>query len=148
MTLLQRLARQPLDHFLAALAGAVALLTCLYLWWLLLFGGVRADAIADLYVLEMLLLSLSGAAAVWLPDLVASWAWVRWPWMAAGALAGFAVMGLWSIGPTFAPISLLLFAAAPLADRRLGRSTAAGLGLFLAAAVAQAAGMLALIRIR
>ena len=145
MTLLRCITRQPLDHFLAALAGAVCLVISVCLWGLLYFTGVRQGLGPGLYVLEMLLLCLTAVAAVLRPDGAPGWLWGRWPWISAGAIAGFVVMGLWSIGLAFPPVALLLVIAALAADRRQRRSPAAGLGLCLLAAAVQAAGMLALV---
>ncbi len=148
MMVLQRIARQPLERFLAGLAGVVSLGVSLWLWRLLYSDGMRASPLAGLYVLEMLLLSLTAAAAILRPGLITGWLWERWGWVAAGAMTAFAVLGLWSIGPAFAPGALLLLIAALAADRRRGRGRWAGFGLYFVAAVAQAVGMLALVATR
>ena len=81
---MRRLARWPLDRLLAALAGAVTLLVCLWVWRLVYFEGRPPGP--GLYVLEMLLLGLSGSAAVLRFESMASWRRRRWPWVAAGAV--------------------------------------------------------------
>ncbi len=68
-------------------------------------------------------------------------------WAAVGILLAFVLMGAWSIGPFFSPVVLIFAIAAILSSRRQGQNMLLHAGISFLAAIAQAALMLAAIRI-
>jgi asparagine N-glycosylation enzyme membrane subunit Stt3 len=69
-------------------------------------------------------------------------------WVAVGVLVAFVIMGAWSVGFLYAPVALLFIIAAILSDRRAGHNLLVHFGVAFAAALAQAAMMLAVISLR
>ena len=96
-----------------------------------------------LYFLEVIAASLVGLWGIFQDDAPGS----LLAWAVAGALVGFAFMGAWSVGFFYLPVAGLLGLAALWQDRQDWRRLPLHLGLALLAAVAQAALMLALIRV-
>jgi hypothetical protein len=95
------------------------------------------------YLLEMVALSCLAAVLAFRDGRVARLA----PWTIVGAIAGFVVVGAWSLGPAYAPALLLLGISAALAPNASGRSILSGLALAAVAGAAQAAIMLSLVRV-
>ena len=78
-----------------------------------LFGG------PNLYLLEIVLTGVFVIVATSGQDTVEAWGFL--PWMAAGILAAFVVLGALSIGPFLLPAFVGFLLSGFLADRRLGR---------------------------
>ena len=64
--------------------------------------------------------------------------WSVVPWIAAGILAAFAVLGIFSIGIFVAMAAATLLLAAVLVDQRLGAGPGGHVGAFLTAGIIQA----------
>jgi hypothetical protein len=88
-----------------------------------------------LYLLEIALLGLAVLVAT--AARPASWA-KPVPWIAAGILLAFVILGGFSIGPFLIPALLLFVLAGLLADWQTGGVTGRHIGLFFIAAVVQA----------
>jgi hypothetical protein len=99
-----------LSPLLAGGAAVVSLAAMLRIWQV--FSGQQAMwPLPALYLLEMVALPAAACAAlIRRSDLGTAAAWG-----AAGATAGFAGMGAWSIGLAYVPIALLLSGAGVLA---------------------------------
>ena len=96
-----------------------------------------------LYLLEMVSASLVGLWGIARGDTARS----AVAWAAAGAVLGFAIIGGFSVGFFYLPMTALLALAALWRARLAWRSLPLHLGLALLAAVAQAALMLIVIRV-
>ena len=133
-----------LERLLAALAAAICLILCALIW-----QAVSAQQpmwpLPALYLLEMLAASILGVWDIWSGETRQHGAIVTW--VVTGILLAFVIIGAWSVGFLFIPVTGLLAISAVLSDRRLGRNLALHLGVGFAAALAQAALMLGVIRL-
>jgi asparagine N-glycosylation enzyme membrane subunit Stt3 len=68
-------------------------------------------------------------------------------WAVVGILFAFVVMGAWSVGFLFIPVTVLFAIVAILSDRRHGHNLIVHLGISPAAALAQATLMLVVIHL-
>ena len=100
----------------------------------------------DLYLLEMLAASFLGTWGIWNNDSKRSPLHGILIWAVVGVLFAFVIMGVFSIGFVFMPVAGLFAFAAILSDRRQAHNPIVHLGIGLAAALVQAALMLAAIR--
>jgi hypothetical protein len=90
-----------------------------------------------LYLIEIVLAGGLGLTAVAKSRTdVPGWSLI--PWVAAGVLLAFVILGAWTIGLFIAPAAVALFLAGYLADLRLGRRVAPHVAAFLGAAMVQA----------
>ncbi|MCX6025576.1 MAG: hypothetical protein NTY23_04835 [Chloroflexi bacterium] len=96
-----------------------------------------------LYLIEMVALPTLGAALAFLD----SQAGLLISWAVVGSMAGFVVLGVWSIGLAYTPVLLVQGIAATLALRGQAHRALASLAVAALAATAQVAIMFALIRI-
>lgn len=101
----------------------------------------------DLYLLEMLAASALGTWGIWSNESKQLPLRGILIWAVAGILFAFAIMGAWSVGFLYIPVAGLFAIAAILSDRRQGNNLVIHLGAGLAAALAQAALMLVVIRL-
>jgi hypothetical protein len=110
----------------------------------LFFGGQRPlFPLPGLYLIEIAALGILGLTALLLVEPVTSF-WRAVPWVAAGALLAFVILGGFSIGFYLIPAATAFFAAGFLQNRIQGDPVTRYLGLFLIAAVVQATVMLLL----
>jgi len=138
----QTTSTRKLERILAALAAAVCLLLCAFIWRVV-SAQQPMWPLPALYLLEMLAASFLGLWDIWSSETRRHSAIVTW--VVTGILFAFVIIGAWSVGFLFIPVAGLLAGAAVLSDRRQGRSLALHLGVGLAAALAQAALMLGVI---
>jgi hypothetical protein len=131
-----------LERFLAMLGAAACLIITIAIW-------VRVSAVQDmwplpgLYFIEMIVLSIISALAF-----VRGGAQGRVIlWVAVGFFAAFSIMGAWSVGPLYAPITLIFAAAAVSSDMRNKGPIALHLAVCLIASLAQAALMFVMIQL-
>jgi hypothetical protein len=132
---------------LLVVIGAILCLIVSACIWLVFSRQQPMWPLPDLYLLEMLAASAlatfdilsNGSKQLSLRGILI--------WAAVGVLLAFVVMAAWSIGFLFAPVAGLFAIAAILSDRRQGRHIVVHSGVGLAAALAQAALMLAFIRL-
>jgi hypothetical protein len=131
-----------LERFLAIVGVAVCAIISALIW-----QSVSAYQpmwpLPALYLLEMVALSFAAA----LGNARDSAAGGMVAWGTIGAVLAFVVMGAWSVGFLFIPVAVLLAIAGILRDRRQRLNMAIHLGICAAAAIAQAALMLAAIRV-
>jgi len=131
-----------LERVFAALAVAICLVLTVIIW-----ASVSQQQnmwpLPALYFLEMIAASLVGLWGVYRNDATGS----LLAWATTGALLGFTILGALSVGFFYLPVTGLLWLAALWQDRQDWRRLPLHLGLLLAAGVAQAALMLALIRV-
>ena len=130
------------ERILAALAAAVCLLLCAFIWQVV-SAQQPMWPLPALYLLEMLAASFLGMWDIWSSETRRHSAIVTW--VVTGILFAFVIIGAWSVGFLFIPVAGLLAISAVLSDRRLGRNLVLHLGVGLAAALAQAALMLVVI---
>ena len=120
------------ETFLGAVAAAICLATAV-----LFSGQVELFPLPGLYLIEISLAGVLSLLAIARADGPTT-LWGAVPWLAAGVLAAFVVLGMFSVGPFLAPAALALVLAGVVSDRRRG---AAGVGhgvAFLIAAGTQA----------
>ncbi len=96
-----------------------------------------------LYLVEIPLLTIAGVIDI----LLAAWTGGAVGWLAAGAVLGFSIMGMFSVGMLYVPVALGLALGALVADIRQKHRLLLHLALFLAAGVGQAVLMLALTKV-
>lgn len=125
-------------EWLAALVGVI---NCLLVP--ALFAQQNAFPLPALYFLEIALAGASVMALVALSrdDKAAG---MPIPWIAAGILLAFVILGGFSIGPFLIPAFLAFVLVGLLRDAQSGAAMARGVGVLLVAAVVQAAVMLSL----
>jgi len=68
-------------------------------------------------------------------------------WAVAGAFSGFVVIGAWSIGLFYLPVTVLFGLTARVSDRRAGQNIARHLALYVLVGIAQAVLMLVAVRV-
>lgn len=91
-----------------------------------------------LYLLEIAMLGLIVTIYVGLRPRLGT-QWVALPWLAAGIILAFVVLGGFSIGSFLIPALLAFAATGVVGDLQAGTSSLPHLGILLIAAVAQAA---------
>jgi hypothetical protein len=102
------------ESLLAAVAAGTCLATAIAF-----SGDVPLFPLPGLYLIEIALAgAMSFFAIVWRDDRTVLWEAV--PWIAAGILAAFTVLGIWSVGVFLVPATLALLLAGTIADRRRG----------------------------
>jgi hypothetical protein len=135
-----------LERILAGI-GTVVCLTVSVLVWLLVGAQQPLWPFPALYLIEMAAVSILGMACIWSNESRLSALCGISTWTAAGIMFAFVIMGAFSIGYWFLPTAGLFAIAALLSTRRQGRNLVVPLCVGLPAALAQAALMLAVIRI-
>ncbi len=125
----------------AGSAGVCVILTAII--WQLTSQQQAMWPLPALYLLEMVAASLAGLWGIARGDAGGS----GMAWAAAGAVLGFAIIGGFSVGFFYLPVTGLLALAALWQARLAWRRLPIHIGLALLAAVAQAGLMLALIRV-
>jgi hypothetical protein len=131
-----------LERVLAAAAAAICLILSTVIW-LAVRQHQEMWPLQALYLLEMPAASLVGLFGIFQgagPGGLLAWA-------VAGALVGFCILGALSVGIFYLPVAALLGVAALWLDRQTWQRLPLHLRIALMAAVAQAALMLALIRV-
>jgi len=137
-------ARKP-ERFLAVIGTAICLIVSALIWQV--FSRQQPMwPLPDLYLLEMLAASFLGTWAVWNNDSKQSPLRGILIWAMVGVLFAFVIIGSFSIGFFFMPVAGLFAIAAILSGRRQAHNMIVHIGVGLAAALAQAALMLAAIR--
>ena len=131
-----------LERVLAGAAAAICLILTAVIW-VLVSQQQEMWPMPALYLLEVAAASLVGAWAIVRADAPGS----LLAWAVAGALVGFCIMGALSVGFFYLPVAGLFGLAALWQDRHAWRRLPLHVGLALLAAVAQAALMLALVRV-
>lgn len=96
-----------------------------------------------LYFIEIALLGVLGLASL-VTQTPSSAIWPRMPWVAAGALFAFVILGAFSIGFFLIPAAASFLVAGILADKRANRPTGPHARLFFLATVIQSAVLLLL----
>ena len=130
--------------------GMAAAVLCLIvsIWaWLALRTLQPLWPLPDLYLLEMIVVSSLGAWGLWRPRARFATSSMNLTWVCSGLIFGFAILAGFSIGLYYLPSGGLLAIAALLSDLRQTGRLLIHLGIGLAAAVLQAALMLAIIQI-
>lgn len=120
------------EMFLGAVAAAICLATAVAF-----SGQANLFPLPGLYLIEISLAGVMSLLAIARADGPKT-LWGAVPWLAAGVLAAFVVLGMFSVGPFLVPATLALVLAGVASDRRRG---AAGVGhgiAFLIAAGTQA----------
>ncbi|HLO17378.1 MAG TPA: hypothetical protein VK206_21270 [Anaerolineales bacterium] len=134
------------ERFLAVIAVTLSLIISVRIW--LAFSQQQPMwPLPDLYLLEMLAASTLAMLEILGNGRKQFRSHGILTWIAVGILLAFVVIGAWSIGFFFAPVAGLLAIAAIWSDRRHGRNLVVHLGIGLAAALVQAALMLAVIHL-
>ncbi len=132
----------PLERFLALLGEAACVVITIVIWRSVsTYQGMWP--LPGLYFIEMIALSIIGALAFMRGG--ASGRIILWA--AVGIFAAFSIMGAWSVGPLYVPVTVLFAAAAVSSDIRNKQSIALHLAVCLIAGLAQAALMLTVIRL-
>ena len=135
-----------LEQFLAVVGAAACLLITARIGQVV--GGMQPMwPLPGLYLVEMSIVSVLGMFGILGNSLGRSSLRIGLTWAAVGILLAFVIMGAWSIGPFFSPVVLIFAIAAILSNRRQGQKIFLYMGIGLLAAIAQAALMLAAIRI-
>jgi len=134
-----------LERLLAALAAAICLILCTLIWQVL-SAQQPMWPLPALYLLEMPAASILGLWDIWSGETRPSPSGGIVTWAVTGILFAFVIIGAWSVGFLFIPVAGLFGIAAVLSDRRQGHNLVVHLGVGLAAALAQTALMLAVIR--
>jgi hypothetical protein len=93
-----------------------------------------------LYFMELMALGVMVAAAY----LRSSESRARIAWAAAGAVTAFSILAAWTVGLLFLPVAVTIVAAALITDVRNQGRLGAHVGIFVAAALIQAALTLAM----
>jgi hypothetical protein len=97
------------------------------------------------YLVEVLVASATGALGIFRGDSPRSSDGTTLTWASIGVLAGFVLLGTWSIGAVYLPGVSLLLGAALLRDRRRRQTSGRHLGVGAIGALAQGALMLVVI---
>jgi hypothetical protein len=124
-------------EWLAALVGAI---TCILVPALFAQPGGMAFPFPGLYFIEISALGVVVLGFVAL-RLRLSPRWNALPWIAAGIILTFVILGGFSIGPFLIPALIAFSAAGILVDRHTGGPMSQHAGLLLVAAVVQGAVM-------
>lgn len=125
-------------EWISALAGAI---TCVAVPLLFLQSG-RADfPLPGLYFVEIALPGVGVLVVVAFRSRLSS-RWEIVPWVAAGIVLAFVVLGGFSIGPYLIPALIAFLAVGVLIGWQTGRLHVGYLGYWLTAAIMQAALML------
>ena len=133
----------PLLEKVLAIAGAVVcLIVTISLWWSI-SNQQPMWPLPGLYFMEMVAVSLVSAVVF-----VHGGSRSRLiPWGAIGILFAFSIIGAFSVGFFYIPVAIIFGAAASLSDVRSRQPIDAHLGVCMLAGIAQAALMLAAIRL-
>ncbi len=132
---------------LLAIAGAAASVIIAIRVWQAVSDQQSMWPLPGLYLIKMVAASFIGAWGILKIDSERATLAGGLTWAAIGVWAAFGVMGAWSIGFVFLPVALIFFSAAILANRRRRQNLSVYLSVGALAALAQAALMLALIRL-
>jgi hypothetical protein len=135
-----------LERLLAVIGTAICLIVSALIWQVV-SRQQPMWPLPDLYLLEMLAASVLGTWGIWSNGSRQSPLRGILIWVVAGVLFAFVIMGAFSIGFFFTPVAGLFAIAAILSDRRQAHNLIVHLGVGLAAALVQAALMLAVIRL-
>lgn len=130
-----------LAEWIAALIGAV---NCILVPFGFAQAGNRDFPLPALYFIEIALLGVLVLAFVALRPRLGR-RWNALPWAAAGIILAFVILGGFSIGFYMVPALIAFIAVGALANAQSGGFAVNHVGLFLVAAVAQAALMLLLV---
>jgi hypothetical protein len=122
------------ERFIGALGGAVCVALAAVTW-----RGVSTSQstwpFPALYFVELMALGVVVAGAYVRPS--ASQAGIAWA--AAGAVTAFSILAAWTVGLLFLPAAATIAAAALITDVRHQGRLGAHVGIFVAAALIQAA---------
>lgn len=135
-----------LERILAVIGTAVCLVVSILIWQVLSVQQTMWP-LPDLYLLEMPAACLLGIWCIWSSGSGLSSLRGYLVWLIVGILFAFVIMGAWSVGFLFVPVAGLFAVTAVLSDLRQHEKLVFHLGAGLAAAVAQAALMLFVIRL-
>jgi hypothetical protein len=135
-----------LERMLAVIGTAVCLIVSILIWQVL-SAQQPMWPLPDLYLLEMLAACLLGIWCIWNSRSGRSPLRGYLVWLVVGILFAFVIMGALSVGFLFVPVAGLFAVTAVLSDRKQHEKLVFHLGAALAAAVAQAALMLFVIRL-
>jgi hypothetical protein len=98
-----------------------------------------------LYLIEIALLGILGLVSIMRDQVQNASYWGAIPWLVAGGLLAFVILGAWTIGLFLMPAMVAFLIAGILAGRRQSRKLSPHIGLFVLAAVVQAGIMLGLL---
>lgn len=98
-----------------------------------------------LYFLEIALLGLIGFLSIIKPELSTSAIWRGMPWICAGVLMAFVILGAWSIGFALIPGMLSFLFTGILTDKRTKGDIALHFILFISGGLAQSSLVLLLL---
>jgi hypothetical protein len=114
----------------------------------ILFSQAQPDQFwpfPGLYLLEIGLAGLAGAAAILLSAGNQTSLWASIVWVVAGILLAFVVLGAFSVGPLLIPATLAFTLAGLLGDLRRQRNVLQHLVVFVLAALVQGLVMLTMV---
>jgi hypothetical protein len=131
-----------LETFLAILGAAACLIITIVIWRSL-SSYQSMWPLPALYLVELPAVSI---IAAWMLARSGHTA-VLVSWAAAGILFAFSIVGAWSVGFLYLPVAFIFGVVSVSSDARTRHPFATHLGVFLLAAVAQAAIMFAVIRL-
>jgi hypothetical protein len=137
---------QTLERALSSTAAAVCVIECLWVGQALSHQQ-PIWPLPALYLIEIGIVSLICWLSVLYRGAKPSSFSASVAWAAIGLLTAFVVMGLWSIGLLFVPVTALFIITAILVDHRQNSPIFLHLGVGALAALAQVALMLFVIRI-
>jgi len=132
----------PLERFLTILAVLVCLAITAVIWWSV-SQYQSMWPLPALYLIEMPLVTIVSSVAVGRGSLSAGIV----TWSAVGIIAGFSIVGAFSVGFFYGPVGLILAAVGLFHDLRHKGALALHLGIGLLAALVQAAIMFGAIRL-
>jgi len=136
---------QILERILSSIAVAICLIECIWLGQALSHQQ-PVWPLPAMYLIEAGIVSLICWLSVLYSGAKPSSFSASVTWAAIGILVAFVIMGLWSIGLLFIPVTVLFFITAILIDIRQNNSVILHLGVGALAALAQVALMLFVIR--
>lgn len=123
------------------LLAIVAVVNCIVVPFLFIQNQSTLFPLPGLYFIEIALSGVLGLISVVIEhDENSPWHMV--PWIVAGILLAFVVLGVFSIGFFLIPATVAFLGVGILGDRRLDRRMVYHVGLFLVAAAVQATIML------
>ena len=131
-----------LERVLATAAVVLSLVVCI--WARQKYSPISPLTAA--YLVEVVVVSFVCGVGLWRSRAEDSSLSILAAWVSIGMLAGFTLMGLWSIGVFFVPVDAMFITAALMATNRKHASMPSHLGACGLAAFAQAAMMLCVIR--
>ena len=138
----QPIVTSPLERFLAIL-GAIVCLTITTLFWWDVSASQTMWPLPGLYFIEMVALSIISAFV-----LIRGHPRDKYiPWGAAGAIGAFSILAALSVGVFYFPVALIFTIISITSDLRNQQPMTAHLGTFFVAGLAQAALMLAAVRL-